>query len=572
VFGATACRDAVDPATIVAASGRPSALAQAIPLARPGPMDKRYIIVLKPSVGDVDAVSREILATTDARAFHVYRTALKGLAVFNLSEAALELLNRHPLVDYIEDDKLGKDATLQTTAGEVGLWGLDRIDQRSNVLDQGYQYFFDGSGVHIYIIDSGIMGGHTQFTGRIGNGVCIVQFSSGCSPTIDSKGHGTAVAGVAAGSTYGVAKGATLHSVRVNDGVGATWTSDVVAGLDWVAQNRVIPAVANLSTTNNSSSVSGAMDGVVASGVVMVLAAGNDGSDACAVQKETRNTSVIVVSATNTADQLPVWANFGSCVDVHAPGVGLITARKDSPTDTAYESGTSIAAPVVAGVAAVMLQEDPTASPATIFSRILSSATTIPNQLLLVNSLHRYSAIRLTSTLDSHYSQAGTWEAYTRGGDPNGWQFQWEKSENGGPFSVVGAQRTYARAITPDEDAFVTLRLTATNLGESLVTTSTYHIESSGLTASIIGDQTVCSAGSYQWQVNATGGNGSFAYQWSVYWVNTGTTQQLGTAQTQSLFINGSEGDFQLTAKVTSAGIVKNPTLYVFNNAATGNC
>lgn len=453
VFGATACRDAVDPATVVAPSSRPSRSTQAIPLARPGPMDKRYIVVLKPSVEDVDGVASDILASTDARAFHVYRTALKGLAVFNLADAALERLKRHPLVDYIEEDKLGKDATLQTTTGEVGLWGLDRIDQRPNVLDQGYQYFFNGSGVHIYIIDSGIMGGHTQFTGRIGNGVCIVQFSSGCSPTIDSKGHGTAVAGVAAGSTYGVAKGATLHSVRVNDGVGATWTSDVVAGLDWVAQNRVIPAVANLSTTNNSSSVSGAMDGVVASGVVMVLAAGNDGSDACAAQKETRNTSVIVVSATDRADQLPVWANFGSCVDVHAPGVGLITARKDSPTDTSYESGTSIAAPVVAGVAAIMLQEDPTASPSTIFSRILSSATTIPNQLLLVNSLHRYSSIKLTSTLDSHYGQAGTWEAYTRGGDPNGWQFQWEKSENGGPFSVVGAQRTYTRGITQDEDA-----------------------------------------------------------------------------------------------------------------------
>lgn len=309
VFGTTACRDAIDP---VAPSGRAPSLAQAIPLAQPGPIDKRYIIVLRRSVADVAGVAKAILASTDARAFHVYETALKGLAVFNLSDAALERLKRHPLVDYIEEDKLAKDASLQTTVGESGLWGLDRIDQRSNVLSQGYQYFFDGSGVHIYIIDSGIMGGHTQFTGRIGNGVCIVQFSSGCSPTIDSKGHGTSVAGIAAGSTYGVAKGATLHSVRVNDGVGATWTSDVVAGLDWVAQYGVTPAVANLSTTNDASSISGAMDGVVARGIVMVLAAGNDSSDACVRQRETHNTSVIVVSATSPDDQRPIWANLAA--------------------------------------------------------------------------------------------------------------------------------------------------------------------------------------------------------------------------------------------------------------------
>lgn len=120
VFGATACRDAVDPATVVAPSGRPSRSTQAIPLARPGPMDKRYIVVLKPSVEDVDGVASNILASTDARAFHVYRTALKGLAVFNLHDAALELLKRHPLVDYIEEDKPGKDAALRVLPERVG--------------------------------------------------------------------------------------------------------------------------------------------------------------------------------------------------------------------------------------------------------------------------------------------------------------------------------------------------------------------------------------------------------------------------------------------------------------------
>jgi subtilisin family serine protease len=334
------------------------------------PIRDRYIVVFKADVADPQGLADALLrGVANGRLHHVYRGAIKGFAA-TLPAQALEAISRNPNVDYIE-----QDATVELRQSSVqnsATWGLDRIDQADRPLDTQYRFNQAGSGVHAFIIDTGLRADHVEFTGRVLPGYGVVADGQG---TNDCNGHGTHVAGTVGGSTWGVAKQVRLVPVRVLDCAGSGSFSGVIAGIDWAASSTLRPAVANLSLGGGlSSSVNQAVAGAVAKGVVMVVAAGNENVDAC-TRSPASEPSAITVGATTSADQRASYSNFGSCVDLFAPGSSITSAWNSSSTAGNTISGTSMAAPHVAGAAALVLQTSPSATPAAVAQAIRSQAT-----------------------------------------------------------------------------------------------------------------------------------------------------------------------------------------------------
>ena len=252
-------------------------------------------------------------------------------------------------------------------------WGLDRIDQTSLPLNGTFNYPNTGAGVNIYIIDSGIHASHQEFGGRVVSGYTAINDGHG---TDDCYFHGTAVASTAGGATVGVAKGATLWAVRMFDCNGSGSASALLSAVDWVTQNRRLPAVANMSlNTANSPALNTAVANSIASGVTYVVAAGNRAVDACQYSPGNLPASITVAGSTKLDGQLGV-SNFGSCVDLYAPGESIAQAYIING-DAAYGngSGTSAATPHVAGVAALVLAARPGATPAEVTQAIKQSAT-----------------------------------------------------------------------------------------------------------------------------------------------------------------------------------------------------
>jgi aqualysin 1 len=346
-----------------------------------------YIVVLREAPGLARAASvASAMGVASSAMRHVYNHALNGFAA-DLSPADVERLARDPRVAFIEPDRV---VTTQATQSPV-TWGLDRIDQRNLPLSNSFTYTRTGSGVHAYIIDTGIRATHVEFTGRVGAGRDIVGNDN--DPN-DCNGHGTHVAGTVGGTTYGVAKAVTLHAVRVLNCAGSGSNSGVIAGIDWVRLNHVKPAVANMSLGGGASTATDqAVANAVAAGVTMVVAAGNSNANACNYSPA-RAPSAITVGATTSTDARASYSNFGTCVDIFAPGSSITSAWRTSNTATNTISGTSMASPHVAGVAALYLAGNTGASPATVANALIANATTgvvtgagtgSPNRLLFTN-------------------------------------------------------------------------------------------------------------------------------------------------------------------------------------------
>jgi subtilisin family serine protease len=348
----------------------PGTSAQGLAGLRSGdPIPGRYVVVLE-NGADARAVGQEHARRAGGRLGHVYEHALKGYSI-RLGESAARALARDPRVRYVEPDRVFEATVIQSPA----TWGLDRIDQRSLPLNQSYSYRDSGGGVNVYILDGGIRVTHSEFYPfRALESFTAINDGNGA---LDCDGHGTNVAATVGGVTWGVAKGAILHSVRVMQCGGAGYASDVIAGIDWVTFVQGYKAVANMSLGSNvpMQAVDDAVAGSIASGVTYVVSAGNANIDACNTSPA-RLPEAITVGATAAWDGRASFSNWGSCLDLFAPGVGITSAWHESDTAVTTYGGTSAAAPHVAGAAALYLSRlSLTAPAAQVRNELLNNST-----------------------------------------------------------------------------------------------------------------------------------------------------------------------------------------------------
>lgn len=357
------------------------------------PVEGRYIVVLKDgsarlageSDGQIDGrqtdtrrrtptVAEVATAMSDSYRLSVERSfnhVLRGF-VATADDAALEQLLLDERVAYVEEDGVVSISATQSNA----TWGLDRIDQRDRPLNGTYVYDTTAANVNIYVVDTGIRPTHNEFGGRVYSGFSAINDGRGSN---DCNGHGTHVAGTAGGSVYGVAKGARLFPVRVLDCQGSGTNSGVIAGMDWVAGNHSKPAVANMSLGGGASTATDqAVTRMRNAGVTVVVAAGNENQNACNVSPA-RSSAAITVGSTTSTDARSSFSNWGSCVNIFAPGSSITAAWHTSNTALNTINGTSMASPHVAGVAALYLAANPSATPAQVEAAIYNNAT--PNKV-----------------------------------------------------------------------------------------------------------------------------------------------------------------------------------------------
>lgn len=352
------------------------------------PIEGKYIVVLKEDAVRGNAPDAPGMAVATERAAvdlavrfgldveQVYGNALPGFAV-SATPQSIDRLMRDPRVEYVEEDGMVYLDATQSGA----TWGLDRVDQRDRPLNGSYVYNYTATNVHVYVIDSGIRRTHKDFGGRVLAGATAINDGRGSS---DCNGHGTHVAGTIGGATWGVAKGVKLVPVRVFGCTGGSANSTIISGIDWVAANRKLPAVANMSLGGPaSSSIDTATNNLINRGVVVVAAAGNDNANACNYSPA-RVSAAITTGSTTSTDYRSSFSNYGTCVKIFAPGTSIRSTWYTSDTATNTISGTSMAAPHVAGAAALYLAAYPSASPSTVRSAIYNKSTT--NRLYSIGS------------------------------------------------------------------------------------------------------------------------------------------------------------------------------------------
>jgi aqualysin 1 len=335
---------------------------------------QQYIVVLDQDAagekGDLFSMAQkadELMSASRGVTTNVYAHAISGFSA-QMSEEEAVRLSEDPRVSFVEEDSIMEASVTQTNAP----WGLDRINQADLPLTGIYSYTTTGSGVNAYIIDTGIRRTHTQFGGRAVVGFDAIGDGQN---TNDCNGHGTHVAGTVGASTHGVAKNVRLFAVRVLSCSGSGSNSGVIAGVDWVTANRIRPAVANMSLGGGASTaLDNAVRNSIAAGVTYAVAAGNSNTNA-ANSSPARVAEAITVGSSTQSDARSSFSNFGSVVDVFAPGSAIQSTWITSNTATATLSGTSMASPHVAGVAARILQSNPGASPATVRNEIVNNAT-----------------------------------------------------------------------------------------------------------------------------------------------------------------------------------------------------
>ncbi len=352
-----------------------------------GIIKNQYIVILNKDVGSSNEFAQGIAKQHGGRVLQTYDAVLKGFAIYLpdvAGTAFVEAMKKNPKVVSVENDTIMKiDATTQSNPD----WGLDRIDQKNLPLDSAYSYSQTGSGTTAYIVDTGILSTHQQFSGWVLSGYTAISDGNG---TSDCHGHGTHVAGTVGGSTYGVAKNVSLVPIRILGCDGSGASSNVIAGLDWILKNGKKPAVVNMSLGGEANaSLDSAVENLFNNGYVMVVAAGNSNTDACSTSPA-RVSKAITVAATDSTDTRASYSNYGSCVDIFAPGSQINSSWIGSNTATKVLNGTSMATPHVVGVVAEMLQSTPTTTPQTISTNLLNQASSnvvknpsgSPNRLL----------------------------------------------------------------------------------------------------------------------------------------------------------------------------------------------
>ena len=328
-------------------------------------VDGDYIVVFNDHVADPIRKADEKVVQHNGKSKFKYENALKGFAA-TLSAQAVVALQADPDVKYIEQDQTVTISTTQTGA----TWGIDRIDQRNLPLSGSYTYTATGTGVRAYIIDTGIQTSHPQFGGRAS---AVYDAIGDGQSGQDCNGHGTHVAGTVGSATYGVAKNAYLRAVRVLNCAGSGTTSQVLAGINWVATNHISPAVANMSLGGGfSQAENDAVNNLANSGVFIAVAAGNSSADACNTSPASA-ANATTVAATTSTDARASYSNYGGCVDLYGPGSSITSTWLNSGTNTI--SGTSMATPHVTGAAALYKSNFGDASYSTIRSWLTTNAT-----------------------------------------------------------------------------------------------------------------------------------------------------------------------------------------------------
>ena len=382
-----ACQDA--SRSVAARPAGPGGLGDTV-VQRAGPevVPGQYIVVFYGAVTDPGTVATALVSGLGGTMLHIYTSALKGFAA-RLPAAAADAIRRNPLVASVEPDQVMRADVTQAMDANGDPWGLDRIDQGVLPLTRTYSYTATGAGVHAYIIDTGIWTLHPEFGGRADD----VYDALGITGE-DCNGHGTHVAGTVGAATYGVAKGVSLHGVRVLSCAGIGLNSDVIAGVDWVTANHANPAVANMSLGGGkSSALDQAVTNLWNSGVFLAVAAGNDNADACG-SSPAGATGVFTVAASERTDAKASYSNWGTCVEAYGPGSSIKSTYLAGTTMTL--SGTSMATPHVTGVAALYKATFGDAASVTVSNWIINNATTAvvtgnpsgtPNRLLFKATL-----------------------------------------------------------------------------------------------------------------------------------------------------------------------------------------
>ena len=346
-----------------------------------------YIVVLNEG-----ADPRSVAAVAGVQPGHVYTAALNGFSA-TLNAGQLNALRHNPAVAYVEQDQVTELNITQSGA----TWGIDRIDQRNRPLSGTYTYNTTASGVYAYIIDTGVRATHSEFRNTDGTTRAQnVYNATGDGNASDCNGHGTHVAGTVGGKTYGVAKAVRIRAVKVFTCSGGSANSTIIAGIDYVTANHVKPAVANLSLGGGASQATDdAVNRLSNAGVFVAVAAGNENVDAC-TRSPARASTVTTVASSTSTDAKSSFSNWGTCVELYAPGSSITSAWYQTDTQTNTISGTSMASPHVAGVGALYKAVNGDQSYSTVRTWIINNATTgvitgnptgTPNRLLYKGTL-----------------------------------------------------------------------------------------------------------------------------------------------------------------------------------------
>jgi len=365
VLAIAACSDSQAPTDTMPVNAPAVVAGQAIP--------NRYVVVFKNTVAatSVSAEAQSIVNADKGKLHFTYAHSIHGFAA-DLSPSAVAALRLNRNVAYVEQDRV---VTLQATQSPTPSWGLDRIDQKALPLNNSYTYPNTGAGVHVYGIDTGILYSHTDFGGRASKGFDAITPGGNA---VDCHGHGTHTATTIAGTKYGVAKTATVVGVRVLDCGGSGSFSQVIAGVDWVTNNGIKPAVANMSLGGGAfQALDDAVTASIAKGIIYAIAAGNNfGSNACN-NSPARTPNALTVAASDIGDNRASFSDIGTCVDIYGPGVNITAGWIGSNTATNTISGTSMATPHVAGVVALYLSANPTATPAQVRTALITNASAV---------------------------------------------------------------------------------------------------------------------------------------------------------------------------------------------------